>query len=287
MGNPHGEGPLDVRPHFVIPYWTNTLPSGERPDTGDTRPLPAEVVSYFCPAIHTSAFMPGTDLTVEVDVCNFGDGNTPSLAQVTVWWSIPTGVFIPDADHRIGVSVIPVNPRGGSATTPPMTRMIPADAPSHICLLVSVTHPLDLAGSTPNPVMDRHWAQRNLMVVTAVPGVPILIPVMATNPLDDPAEFVLWANPVPEMYYAGLADEIEGEVVQLDALFTFNEEGQEENEPRPLYPLQMEGREQRPLTLSIMMDQVPETGQYVAFEVTQTLGREQLLGSLAIIVKSE
>ena len=149
---------------------------GDPGDTGQIRPVPDSAgPSYMCPGIHTSTYAPGNYLTVQVNVRNFGNGNSPSLAQVTVWWGDPATGFVADPAKRIGFDVVKVEPRGEQATTLPMTAKIPASAPGHICLLARVSHQLDLAGKTPIPGLDQHWAQRNLVVATAEPGIPIII----------------------------------------------------------------------------------------------------------------
>lgn len=288
-GNDHDQRedrPLDFRPHFVIPYWIEVLTTGEPPDNGEIRPLPKAVTGYLCPGIHASSYTSGNDLTVEVDVRNFGNGNSPSLAQVTVWWADPTLGFVVEPTKMIGVAVISVGPRGEGATTPPMTKKIPASAPSHICLLARVSHQLDLAKATPNPAADRHWAQRNLAVSTAQPGIPIFVPFTVANPLAEEAEFTLQAQLVPDEHHRELAHVMRAEPISLDATFTFSEDrnvpGRETNQG---YLIQLSAGEQRPMHLRIELGAGPQWGQFVGFQVTQNQGRNRPIGSLGVVIQ--
>src|SRR5688500_8124708 len=100
------EGRSDSRPHFVIPYWLSTGPN-DPGDDGDTRPVPSNVVYYLCQGIHASPYQPGEELEVSVDVANHGGANTESVAQVTVWWSVPSSGFVVGPDKLIGYKTVP------------------------------------------------------------------------------------------------------------------------------------------------------------------------------------
>ncbi len=284
----HGEKrPVDARPYFVIPYWAPTSP-GDSGDNGELRPLPANVTSYLCSSIHASAYAPGTALTVTVDVRNFGDGNSPSLARVTVWWADPNTGFVADPTRLIGIDVVPVPPRGEMVqATRPMTQRIPASAPNHVCLLACVSHQLDLANTTtPNPAGDRHWAQRNLSVVTAVSELPIMVPFMAGNPFDHEAEFTLLARAVPEEHYRQLADIVEAEPIRLDARLSFRGEGNHNgHDGTAEQRIQLRAREQRPMELRVELGAIPQRGQFTGIEIIQAHGGDRSIGSLGIIVR--
>lgn len=208
------EHPVDSRPHFVIPYW---LPNGPTPgDDGDIRPLPGNVVSYLCSSIKTSPYKPGETLDVTVEVHNYGGGNSPQQAQVTVWWADPATGFVLSPDRLIGFQMFAVPPRGGAAVSPKMTKEIPANAPAHVCLLARVSHQFDRPGSVADPVNDRHWAQRNLAVVPAQPGVPAQLIFTAGNPFEYDATFILLARPVTEHALRAISDELGAEPREFD-----------------------------------------------------------------------
>ena len=123
------ERPFDSRPHFVIPYWSSPDPT--QGDDGDIRPVPSnKAVWYLCESIHASPYQPGKQLDVKVDIANYGGANTPSIAQVTVWWSDPTAGFVVGPDKLIGYRTVEVNPRGGRNTTLVMSKVIPSSAPT-------------------------------------------------------------------------------------------------------------------------------------------------------------
>ncbi len=283
----HGEKqPVDARPFLVIPYWAPTVP-GDSGDNGEDRPLPASVIGYLCPSIHTSPYAPGTDLTVTVDVRNFGDGNSPSLARVTVWWADPSTGFVADPTRLIGVDVVPVPPRGEAlGTTRPITKHIPASAPDHVCLLASVSHQLDLANTTtPNPAGDRHWAQRNLSVVPAVSELPIVVTFMVGNPFDEEAEFTVMARAVREEHYRQLAYAVDAEPIRVDARLSLGERGDYGREPQAEQRIQLRGREQRPMQLRVELGAVPQSGQFAGIEIVQARGQDRPVGSLGVVLR--
>ena len=203
------EGLQDSRPRLVVPYWPPA--PGDPGDTGDLRPVPTTVPWYLCGGIRTSTYLPGAPLEVTVDVRNLGGSTAPALAEVTVWWTDPTLGFVIVPSNLVGYRQVTVPPRGGAASTAVMTKLMPVDAPPHICLLARVSHRDDPAPAVPDPVGDRHWAQRNLAVVTAPPGGgTVALPVLAANPFDEAAEFRVHLG-VPE--HAGLlagADGVDG-----------------------------------------------------------------------------
>jgi hypothetical protein len=193
---PHDELP-DTRPYLCIPYWTTPIMSGGSWDRGLERPLPSAVVSYACESIHASPYTPGQPLDVTVDVRNSGGGNSAAIATVVVYWAVPTVGFA--KPNFFGATAVDVPPNRNSpdmATTKTLTGVIPASAPDHICLLACVSHAQDRAGTTCDPVSDRHWAQRNLLAVAAGPGAPVLIPIMVANPIDAAMALELHVGPV-------------------------------------------------------------------------------------------
>jgi hypothetical protein len=271
------EGRHDSRPFFVIPYWPPVLPA-EQGDTGQQRPLPATATWYLCKGIHASPYQPGEDLEVTVDVRNFGGSNAPSLAQVTVWWSDPATGFVVDPSRLIGFKLVAVPPRGGQATTAPMVTTIPPSAPNHICLIARVTHQYDRAGAQVDPMSDRHWAQRNLAVVTTTQGVPAMLEFIAANPFADGAEFDLQVSPLEDA--SGLVGEIEGSLLNRVALF--NVDGEHEFEGAGSFSASLGPGEQRPIRLSIQVDGVDEN-HFAAFTVRQLYG-DAPVGGLGTVV---
>jgi hypothetical protein len=218
------ETSTDSRPHFVIPYWTPSSPV-EEPDDGDERPLPAKACWYLSPGIHASPYTPGEQLDVTVDVANYGGANTISQAQVTVWWSDPAAGFVVGPDKVIGYDSVPVQGRGGIGTTKKLSKVIPASAPNHICLLARVSHQYDRAGVAVAPGSDRHWAQRNITSVAASPGVPAMFEFLVGNPLLDEAEFLLSAEPASEERLRTLSEQLPGDFMFTDAEISLNDDG--------------------------------------------------------------
>jgi hypothetical protein len=187
----HGEErPVDTRPYLCVPYWNTPRFPGDKADTGETRPLPAVgVISWDCPGIHASPYKPGNNLDVKVDVRNSGPGNATALATVVVYWVDPTVGFA--KPFFFGATTVAVAPRGGFVTSSTLSATIPLTAPDHICLLAVVTHSLDKAKPTCDPVGDRHWAQRNVIAVSAAPSVPLIFPFIAANPFAAETRFRL------------------------------------------------------------------------------------------------
>lgn len=282
------EQPNDSRPHFVIPYWSASGP-GATGDDGNTRPLPSNVVSYLCPAIHASPYRPGEQLDVTVDIGNFGGANTPSIAQVTVWWADPATGFVVGPDRLIGFVTVPVPPRGGQATTPTLSKEIPGSAPDHICLLARVSHQYDRAGVKADPINDRHWAQRNLVAVSAQPGVPFVFAFDAGNPLPTEAEFILVARQVGEEQFAILAEELQREPTFVDADLHLGEtaEGILDGGEASL-PLLLQPAEVRRCYLGVNVQSEVGAGRFAAFEIVQQSRTEAgAVGSIGLVVTSD
>jgi hypothetical protein len=219
------ETPTDSRPHFVIPYWT-PVSAAEAPDDGDVRPLPSKACWYLCPAIHASPYTPGEQLDVTVEVANYGGANTASLAQVAVWWSDPTAGFVVSPDKVIGYDTVSVQGRGGTGTTKTLSKVIPATAPNHICLLARVSHQYDRAGVAVAPGSDRHWAQRNISHVAASPGIPAMFEFLVGNPFLEETEFLLSAEPAfDEERLRILTQELPGSFMFTDVEISLNDDG--------------------------------------------------------------
>lgn len=92
--------------------------------------------AHLCESIHASPYEPGQQLDVTVDIGNYGGANTPSIAQVTVWWSDPTAGFVVGPDKLIGYCTVEVPPRGGRNTKPVMGKVIPPSAVSGLGFVI-------------------------------------------------------------------------------------------------------------------------------------------------------
>lgn len=291
----------DDRPSLVLPYWTSPIPSSATPDTGQLRPLPGapEVVWWLCPSVRPlTPYAPGQDLTVEVDVGNWGGANAASLANVTVWWTPPSTAFSKlTVDNLLGVDLVPVPPRGSTRTTRRMTRPIPPTAPPHVCLLVRVFHALDplpvqtVNGTPvviPDPVGDRHWAQRNLTALTAQPGTPVSLLFDAVNPTPHPQPFELGVHPADERVLEHLATLVDARPLPLRARFrlTATDHGTPVVEPGETvrYELSLREGERRGMHLEIDLESPLDEDAFAAFEIVQRLdGRP--VGGLGVIVR--
>ncbi|WP_155888495.1 hypothetical protein [Inquilinus limosus] len=281
---PKDERRQDSRPFLVIPYWSEGPTSDG--DNGSIRPLPPAiqpgVVYYACPSIQTSPYVPGQPLTVTVEVGNFGGANTPSLAQVTVWWSEPTTGFVIEPGKLIGFQSIPVEPRRRSPSRP-MTKVIPSDAPDHICLLARVSHQYDRAGSVADPINDRHWAQRNLSVVAVKGQLSVELDFFAGNPLKHAGNFVLEVRELSPERLRFL-----GEELQCKSVSSFGHARlvKNEREADNQIGVELEPAERRRVQLQVEMAQPLARGQFSAVEIIQRHGKI-LVGALAVAIVGE
>jgi hypothetical protein len=179
------KGPGDTRPYLCIPYWEIPRFAGDPVDIGQVRPLPAGVISWDCPGIHTTPYVPGQDLQVKVDVRNSGLGSATVVATVLVYWADPTVGFAHPTFFGATTVAAPTirDPMVPGFVSATLNGVIPASAPNHVCLLVCVTHSLDVANAAADPIGDRHWAQRNLFTVTTKLS-PIIVSFLVANPFE-------------------------------------------------------------------------------------------------------
>jgi hypothetical protein len=234
----------------------------------------------MCGGIHTSTYQPGQVLEVTVNVRNFGGSNSPSLAQVTVWWADPTLGFLIKPENLIGFRTVAVPPRGGAATTTLMAKQIPAAAPDHICLLARVSHQLDTAAPLPDPVNDRHWAQRNLAVVKASAGTPAVLPFFVSNFLADAATFRIGVHAATHTPMLTGVDGVQGHPL-LDVRSTLRM-GDQVGEGGLDIDVELAAGEARSIEVEILVPDL-EGGSFVAFEVSQNLG-DAVLGGLGVVL---
>lgn len=265
----------DTRPFLTIPYW---VPG----DSGEQRPLPGNVLWYMCSGIRTSTYQPGEVLEVTVDVRNSGGSNTPSLAQVTVWWSNPTLGFVIQPENLIGFRQVAVQPQGGRATTSAMAKRIPGGAPDHICLLARVSHSLDPAPAVPDPVNDRHWAQRNISVVTPKAPGPVTVLFDVANPMQDAAQFTIRIAPAADPAALAEADQVAGEPF-TDFSMIMSLDGHTSERIIEL-DVELEPGETRTMEAEItILDHAPDS--FVALEFS-LIHQERLMGGLGVVILS-
>lgn len=275
----------DTRPYLCIPYWA----SGGSWDTGQQRPLSTTVVSYLCPSIHAGPYTPGAPLDVTVEVRNSGGGNAASIVTVVVYWADPTvGFAKPNFFAASSVAVLPTRTSAGSTSTPTMTTTIAAGAPTHICLVVAVSHAQDPAGKVCDPAGDRHWAQRNLQAAVVARGAPALMPFNVANPFAREGDFALEVGPADERDARLVAEELGTEAA--DVAFTvrlLDADGAEVSggERQAHASISLGPREQRAFQLLAEIDGELAPGQSVPLEAS-LLDRsaERVVGSLGLVL---
>lgn len=288
--HPGQDAPPDTRPYLCIPYWTTPLSPGGKWDNGQDRPLPPSVISYACDGIHAGVYVPGQNLDVSVDIRNSGGGNSPAIMTVTVYWADPTvGFATPNFFSATAVAAAPNPGAAVSVTTAKMTAVIPAGAPPHVCLVVSVSHPQDKAGTVCNPVSDRHWAQRNLITAQAAVGAPTIMSFNVANPFASAKEFALEIGPADERHAAKLAGMFQTQPSSPSAMLRLlNAEGAAVSPVgrQTLAKIQLGPLEQRPFQLFVdVTDDIP-AGHSMALEA-QLLDLSQdrrPVGSLGVIL---
>jgi hypothetical protein len=185
---------------LVIPYFDDDLgrPLVERPLTDD------KAISWACPSIVVDGtpgifgFERGQPVSVSVSVANHGWGGLAALVRVSLWWADPTIGFA--AAHPFGETNVLVPADGTPVASPLVTNTIPPTAPPHVCLLARATTTLDgtAAGSAPDPVNDRHWAQANLTEAVAAEDGAFDLAFDVANPFETATQARLRAAPLSE-----------------------------------------------------------------------------------------
>jgi hypothetical protein len=254
------------------------------------RPLPGEVVSYACDAVHAGPYTPGMPLDVSVDVRNSGGGNSPAVATVVVYWADPTVGFAKTNFFAAATVAVPTSRNApASADTPKMTAVIPATAPDHVCLLVCVSHPQDRAGKVCDPVNDRHWAQHNLVAVHAAVGAPVVFPMAVANPFTEGRMLQLVVGPADERRARVVAGKFQTEPSDMAArLRLLNAEGAPvSDEGRQVQaPVQLGPLEQRRFQVLIEVDSDLPAGRSAVAEA-QLLDPNRdhgIVGSLGLVL---
>ena len=283
--------PGDTRPYLCIPYWKTPRFPGDPVDIGQVRPLPTGVISWECPGIHASPYTPGQKLQVTVDVRNSGHGSATVVATVVVYWAVPTVGFAKPLFFGAATVAAPTmrNPMVPGFVSTTMSGVIPATAPNHICLLAYVTHSLDQAKATADPIGDRHWAQRNLVVVSAKTS-PMIVPFVAANPFDTEDLFELQVRALDRRSLELLAlrmkyepSEVRPRLQLVDGLGRHVTD--RTSEARLRLALGSNGRRQYSLILELDRRLAPH--QLTALEVVlyQSTDQQRQVGSLGIVVR--
>jgi hypothetical protein len=126
------KGPDDTRPYLCIPYWETPLVPGNPVDIGQLRPLPAAVISWECPGIHTTPYVPGQDLQVTVDVRNSGLGSATAVATVLVCGPIQRLDSRADFFGATTVTHLQCATMVTGYVSATLSGVIPASAPNHV-----------------------------------------------------------------------------------------------------------------------------------------------------------
>jgi hypothetical protein len=158
-------------------------------------------------------------------------------------------------------------------------------------LLAYVTHSLDPAKTAADPISDRHWAQRNLIAVSAKIS-PIIIPFDAANPFDTERPFELRVRALDPraLELFALHKKLEPTVVQprmqlLDGLG--RPVTDRTGEAQTQLALGPHGRRRYSLVLEI--DQHMAAHQLTALELVlyQSKDQQAPVGSLGIVVQGD
>lgn len=284
------KGPGDTRPYLCIPYWETHRFAGDPVDIGQVRPLPAGVISWDCPGIHTTPYVPGQDLQITVDVRNSGLGSATVVATVLVYWADPTVGFAHPTFLCASTVAAPTmrDPMVPGFVSTTLNGVIPASAPNHVCLLVCVTHSLDVANAAADPIGDRHWAQRNLFTVTTKLS-PIIVSFLVANPFKTEDVFDLRARTLDvrelELFAMGMKfepTEIQPRMQLLDDQGRpVSELGREAHARLALGP---HGRRRYSMVLHV--EQNLPAHQLTAVEVIlyQNKAQQRAVGSLGVVI---
>jgi hypothetical protein len=287
-------GPGDTRPYLCIPYWEAPRFSGDSVDIGQSRPLPSGpppsgVISWECPGIHASPYSPGKPLQVTVDVRNSGGGSATVLATVVVYWAEPTAGFAKPTLFGATTVAAPTmrDPSAPGFVTVTLSGAIPATASNHICLLACVTHSLDLAGTAPDPISDRHWAQHNLIAVSPT-AYPIHVPFIVANPFASEHVFALRVRSLDRRSLEALSfrrnlEPGEGQIRVRLMDGVGRSLTDRSNDAQIMLALGPQGRHRYALRFEV--EPGPSPHQVLAVEVLLYAGRDQerLVGSLGIV----
>lgn len=278
--------PQGVNTWLVIPYF-----EGDVGRKGVERPLPAgKGASWLCGSIFVdgtpgnTAFRRGAPIRIALAVANWGAGTLPAPALVRLWWSDPTLAF--STATAIGQTTLVVPPDGTPVMTGDFSVTIPTGASAHVCLLAQVSAPLDGASSVPDPHGDRHWAQLNLVEVTAVSadGTAVL-PLVLTNPFAEHRRSELAIEPMPrdEANHLG---RLRGREVRFEAAGIEVEVRGEGGANARITELR--GHETLHVEVALRLADRPEPGAALGLVLAQSLTKEGeetgLTGTLGVLV---
>jgi hypothetical protein len=167
----------------------------------------------------------------------------------------------------------------------------PALAPNHICLLVCVTHSLDGAPASADPIGERHWAQRNLFAVTTRLN-PITVSFLVGNPFKTEGIFELRARTLDLRQLELFAMRMKFEPSELQPRMQLLD-----GEGRPLSEAGREARaalalgphRRRRYSIVLHVEQHLHAHQLTAVEVFlyQSKEPQRAVGSLGIVIAGE
>jgi hypothetical protein len=167
------QGDFPLSAFFYFPCYSGD--DGSRP-----APSTSLACSYRSPAIlvngkpHDGKFLsPNQTLELSVEVTN--QGALAATAMVTILYAPMSASFTNDL--RVAAQLTDFWQAGETKTVGPEKWTIPADLPSHVCLLAAVDSILDpIPTPLPQSIADRHYAQCNIDFLEVAPGTTISVP---------------------------------------------------------------------------------------------------------------
>lgn len=279
--------PDDETPAYGPAFYVPSYPG----DFGQ-RPLPAGVTWWDCAGIRLDGMsrvargplVPGETVRLTVDIGNAG------TASGTVWVSIyrldPTLAFSPDRLQQGWItSFVERRDPGETKTSAPRTWVTDITTPKHVCLLVRLHSPVDVAPTTID-AQDRHYAQLNLNFVAVQPGAVPIARFHAANPTDRPARFRILARPISNCDLATLATALGKRPFRVSA-----EEvrlGPADHVEGPRVDLELRPHEQALLEahLPTLTDLDPDSFASIAFEQID-LETGRAIGAYSIVFTAE
>jgi hypothetical protein len=169
---------------FYIPYCNGDYGQGA---------LPCSVIWWECLGIKLDGLtraargpiMPGDTVQLSVEIGN--SGTAAGSVSVSIYQLDPPLAFSPNLLSQGWIATFSERPNPGelrmSVSKP---WQIKPTLPCHICLLVKLTSPLDMALTTDmaptTTVNDRHYARLNVASLTVVPNVMPSLQFNAANP---------------------------------------------------------------------------------------------------------
>jgi len=162
---------------IFVPY---ARPPGTPDDTG-ARPLPASITYWACSSIRLNGspyngkpLTPGP-ITLSLLVAN--SGALGAWVTARFYLTDPTTGFHPgDLLGTTEQFYVPANTLAKNARRSPQQQYTVPDGKAHLCLFAEAWSGMDPTTDPGNPVVDRHWGQQNLQILTAQAGQQLPIP---------------------------------------------------------------------------------------------------------------